>query len=138
MDMSEKKRYSMLVFSNHTESMEKMYNEWYAGQHIYDLLRIPGFVGCRFYKLGGTQLSSDMERKYKYLMIWDIETDDIEVVNRDIKARMHDGRTVMSDSFDMDYADYMIVPITKYVTAEEIKEKSVEDVLVISELNYDK
>ncbi len=136
--MSEKKMYSMLVFSNHSEGMEKVYNEWYAGQHIFDLLRIPGFIGCRFYKLAGVQLSADMERKHKYLMIWDIETDDIEAVDRDIKARMRDGRTVMSDSFDMSYADYMIVPITKYVTAEEIDGKSVEEVLTISELDYEK
>ena len=37
--MSEKKKYSMLVFSNPTEgSTDADFLEWYAGQHFYDLL----------------------------------------------------------------------------------------------------
>lgn len=134
--MNKKKKYSMLVFSNNTEGMEEDYNDWYAGQHIHDLLRIPGFVGCKFYKISDIQLSKDMERKYNYLMIWDIETDDIKSVCEDISARMKDGRTVFSPAFDKDYFDYMASPITKYVTTKEIEKKSVNEVLTISELNW--
>ncbi|SHJ89210.1 hypothetical protein SAMN02745751_03650 [Dethiosulfatibacter aminovorans DSM 17477] len=134
--MGEKKKYSMLVFSNNTEGMEEEYNTWYAGQHNHDLLRIDGFVGCRFYKLGEIQLSKNMERQYKYLMIWDIETDDLESVCEDIEKRMGDGRTVFSASFDKNYFDYMATPITKYVTAEEVNGKTVDEVLSISELNW--
>lgn len=131
--MSEKKKYSMLVFSNATEGMEEEYLDWYAGQHIHDLLRIPGYVGCRFYKLSDAQLS-DFEQKYKYLIIWDFETDDMDAVNRDIKERMGDGRTVFSPAFDKAYLDVTMEPITKYVTSEEIKGKSVQEVLEVSEL----
>lgn len=134
--MSDKKQYSMLVYSNPTVGMEQEYNDWYAGQHVFDLLRIPGFVGCRFFKIAKTQLSYQMERSYDYLMIWDIETDDIEGVCQDIKDRMGDGRTVFSASFDKNYFDYMATPITKYVTSEEIKGKTVQEVLETAELEF--
>jgi hypothetical protein len=131
-----KKQYSMFVFSNHTEGNEEVYNDWYAGQHVHDLLRIPGFVGCRFYKLASIQLSKDMQRDYKYLMIWDIETEDLDAVCADIAERMGDGRTVFCDAFDPKYFDFMGTPITKYITSAEIEGKSVEEVLAISELDW--
>lgn len=131
--MSGKKQYSMLVFSNYAEGLEEEYLDWYAGQHIHDLLRIPGFVGCKFYKLADTQLS-DIEHDYKYMMIWDIETDDFEAVAKDIKERMADGRTVFIPAFDTNYFDNTWQPVTKYVTSKEIEGKSVDEVLEIAEL----
>lgn len=130
--MAEKKQYSMLVFSNPTEGLEEEYLEWYAGQHIHDLLRIPGYVGCKFYKLADIQLS-DVEQKYSYMIIWDFETDDFPSVVKDISERMKDGRTVFIPAFDTAYFDNTWTPITKYVTSKEIEGKSVEEVLEISE-----
>ncbi|WP_342433433.1 hypothetical protein [Neobacillus sp. FSL H8-0543] len=130
--MAEKKQYSMLVFSNPTEGLEEEYLEWYAGQHIHDLLRIPGYVGCKFFKLADIQLS-DVEQKYSYMIIWDFETDDFPSVVKDISERMKDGRTVFIPAFDTAYFDNTWTPITKYVTSKEIEGKSVEKVLEISE-----
>ncbi|WP_077211952.1 hypothetical protein [Bacillus dakarensis] len=132
--MSQKKQYSMLVFSNPAEGLEEEYLDWYAGQHIHDLLRIPGYVGCKFYKLSDIQLS-DAEQSYKYMIIWDFETDDFPSVVKEIKERMQDGRTVFIPAFDTAYFDNTWEPITKYVTSKEIEGKSVEEVLEISELN---
>lgn len=132
--MAEKKHYSMFVFSNPTEGLENEYLDWYAGQHIHDLLRIDGYVGCKFYELSDKQLSNG-EQKYKYMIIWDIETDDIDAVMRDIKERMNDGRTVFIQAFDTAYLDVTMSPITKYVTSKEIEGKSPKEVLQISELN---
>lgn len=131
--MSEKKQYSMIVFSNPESGLEDEYLDWYAGQHIHDLLRIPGYVGCKFYKLADVQLSA-AEQKYKYMIVWDLETDDIDSVIKDIAARMKDGRTVFDPAFNTDYFDTTMTPITKYVTSDEIKGKSVQEVLTISEL----
>lgn len=131
--MSEKKQYSMIVFSNPADELETEYLDWYAGQHIHDLLRIPGYVGCKFYRLADVQLSPAAQ-KYQYMIIWDLETDDIDSVLKDIAARMKDGRTVFVPAFNTDYFDATMTPITKYVTSDEIKGKSVQEVLEISEL----
>lgn len=126
-------QYQMHVYSNPTEGMDAEYLDWYAGQHIHDLLRIPGFTGCRFYELAATQLGQE-DQKYRYLMVWDIETDDLSSVMDDVAARMKDGRTVFSASFDTAYFDCTVTPITKYVTSAEISGQDPAQVLVTAEL----
>ncbi|MDR3566204.1 MAG: hypothetical protein P4N59_32865 [Negativicutes bacterium] len=130
--MGEKQKHFMMVFSNATIGMEEEYLDWYAGQHVHDLLRIPGFVGCQFYKVSDDQLEGHLP--HRYLMIWEIETDDLASVMADVSARMKDGRTVFSESFDKNYIDITMTPITKYVTSTEIKGKTVNEVLKISEI----
>ncbi|UUX35075.1 hypothetical protein [Fundicoccus culcitae] len=131
--MAEKKKYSMLVLSNPTEGQEEEYIDWYVGQHFHDLLRIPGYVGGRYYKLSDIQLGSE-PHKYQYLVIWDFETEDFQAVKEDIAARMKDGRTQFIPAFDMAYWDGTFEPITKYVTSEEIKGLSVDEVHAITEV----
>ena len=43
----EKQKYYFMVFSNPIDSKEDVYLKWYEGQHIHDLLRIPGFVAAQ-------------------------------------------------------------------------------------------
>lgn len=132
--MAEKKKYSMYVFSNPTEGMEQEYLDWYVGQHVHDLLRIPGYVGCRFHKLADSQLS-EVDQEYKYMIVWDLETEDIDSVMEDIRARMEDGRTAFVEAFNTAYFDVTMTPITKYVTSEEIEGRSVQEVHDIAELS---
>lgn len=127
---SSKQKYVMMVFSNPTANQEETYLKWYEGQHVHDLLRIPGFVGAQFYKIADSQQSDAPDMRY--LMIWEIETDDLAAVFEDVNARMKDGRTVMNEAFDMNYVSISMFPITKYITSDEIKGKSVEEVLAIS------
>jgi hypothetical protein len=127
----EKQKYHFLVFSNSVNGKEDTYLKWYEGQHIHDLLRIPGFVAAQFFKLSDTQNGGTQPQRY--LMIWEIETDDLPTVLADVNARLHDGRTVFTDAFDRATGHSTIMyPITKRVTAEEIKGKSVEEVEAIA------
>lgn len=131
--MADIKQYQMHVYSNPTQGMDDEYLEWYAGQHIHDLLRIPGFTGCRFYGLADTQLGQQ-HQQYRYLMVWDIETDDLHSVMADVQARIDDGRTVFSKAFDRGYFDCTVIPITKYVTSTEIEGQDLARVLQTAEL----
>ena len=133
--MAEKKQYAMIVYSNYTEGMEKEYREWYASHHMHDLLNIKGFKGCRFYKLTQGQLNGTLEEKnYKYVMIWDWETDDLDALFNDIRAARTDGRMTWSPAFDRATFCTICEPITKYVSAEEIQDMGAEQVLKCSEL----
>ena len=60
-------------------------------------------------------------------MIWEIETDDLPTVFADVKARLTDGRTVFTDAFEPGFSTTMS-PITKRVTAEELKSKSIDEI----------
>jgi hypothetical protein len=64
-------------------------------------------------------------------MIWEIETDDLPSVFVDVKARLKDGRTVFTDAFVGGFSTTMS-PITKRVTVEEIRGKSVDEVEAIA------
>jgi predicted DNA-binding ArsR family transcriptional regulator len=66
-------------------------------------------------------------------MIWEIETDDLAAVFADVTARLNDGRTVFTDAFDRGTSNTATMyPITKRVTAEEIKGKSIDEVEAIA------
>jgi hypothetical protein len=51
----EKQKYYFMVYSNAVSGKEDTYLKWYQGQHIHDLLGIPGFVAAQFFKLSDTQ-----------------------------------------------------------------------------------
>ncbi len=123
---AEKQKYYFMVYSNPVAGKEDTYLKWYEGQHIHDLLRIPGFVAAQFFKLSDTQF--DGTQPQRYMMIWEIETDNLPAVFADVNARLKDGRTVFSDAFDPSYNSITMLPITKRVTADEIKGKSVDEV----------
>src|SRR6516225_9280029 len=129
----EKQKHYFMVFSNPIDSKEDVYLKWYEGQHIHDLLRIPGFVACQFFKVGDMQFG-EAKPPQRYLMIWEIETDNLPAVFADLNARLKDGRTVISDKvFDFKtYASTTMVPITKRVTSDEIKGNSVAEVYAIA------
>jgi hypothetical protein len=127
---AEKQKYYFLVFSNPVSGKEDTYLKWYEGQHIHDLLRIPGFVAAQFFKLSDTQF--DGTQPQRYMMIWEIETDNLPAVFADVNARLKDGRTVFTDAFDPGYNSITMYPITKRVTAEDVQGKSVDEVGGIS------
>jgi len=123
----EQQKYYFMVYSNAVDGREDTYLKWYEGQHIHDLLRIPGFVAAQFFKLSDTQYSGTQPQRY--LMIWEIETDDLAAVFADVTARLKDGRTVFTDAFDRGTSNSTTMhAITKRVTAEEIKGKSIDEV----------
>ena len=123
-------KYSMLVFSRYTPDMEDEYIDWYCGQHIHDLMRIPGFVGCRFYKLSKDQLYGGLDdQPYRYLMVWDWETDDVQKIFAEIRDRKNDGRTSFSPCFDRNAMNAICIPVTEYFTVDQTTGLTVEETL---------
>ena len=127
----EKQKYYFMVYSNAVNGKEDTYLKWYEGQHIHDLLSIPGFVAAQFFKLSDAQYAGTQPQRY--LMIWEIETDDLAAVFADVNARLKDGRTVFTDAFDHETGNSTTMyAITKRVTAEESKGKSIDEVEAIA------
>jgi hypothetical protein len=128
---AEKQKYYFMVFSNPVSGKEDTYLKWYEGQHIHDLLRIPGFVAAQFFKVADNQFAGTQPQRY--LMIWEIETDNLAAVFDDVNARLKDGRTVQSEAFDNPtFNSTSMFPVTKRVTADEIKGKTSDEVLAIA------
>ncbi len=128
---AKKQKYYFMVFSNPVTGKDSTYLQWCKGQHIHDLLGIPGFVAAQFFKLPNAQFSATPPQRY--LMIWEIETDNLQAVFADVSARLKDGRAVFTDALDTTtYASTTMSPMTRRITADEVKGKSVAEVGAIA------
>src|SRR5882672_8699666 len=65
-------RYAYTVFSDAVAGKEEEFNRWYTGQHLDDVLRVPGFVAAQRFKLA----QEDAAAPARYLAIYEVESDD--------------------------------------------------------------
>jgi hypothetical protein len=92
------KVYRMLVFSSPTAGTDADFNQWYEQQHVPDVLRVPGFIsGRRFVSLDPQQTTLGLP---PYLVVFELKSADLKATGQEIGARIRDGRTRMSPTFD--------------------------------------
>lgn len=78
-------RHVFVVLTNPVEGQEDEYNDWYSNRHIADVVAIPGIVAARRYELSDAQLRATVP--YRYCALYEIETDDLEGVLAELRAR---------------------------------------------------
>lgn len=88
--------YQFVVLSNPTEGREDEYNAWYDGDHLRDVLAVPGVTGARRSRL----VQSREPLPHRYMAIYDIESDDVQSVLADIAGRSDTERMPMSPAID--------------------------------------
>lgn len=92
-------RYKLVAFSNAVEGHDAEYNEWYDGQHMPDVLAIPGFVSAeRFVCVD--------DGPHRYLAIYEIETDDLEGLLAEFSRRP--GTDLMPISTSLEFASAVV------------------------------
>ena len=64
-----------MALTNAVDDREDEYNDWYNNTHLKDVLNVPGFVSAQRFRLSSAQRMANPP--YKYLAIYEIETDDI-------------------------------------------------------------
>ncbi len=127
----EKKQYSFIFLSNPVSGKEDLFRTWYTGQHIHDLLQIGGFVAARFYELADTQFVGTHPQRY--MMIWEIETDDLPAVFERVNRGLKTGTTVLVGAVDGSTANSnTFTPLKRRVTAEQIKGMTPEQVRMLA------
>jgi hypothetical protein len=124
-------QYLFMVFSNPVQGKQSDYEAWYRGQHIHDILQIEGFVAAQFYRLSDLP-TKDQPQKYRYLMQWEIRTANLNGVFDRMKERIADGAIVMSPAFDNSPSASVFEPISRRVTAQDIKGKNADQVLALA------
>jgi hypothetical protein len=93
--------YYLLVFNQPVAGKEAEYNAWYDHQHAPDVVSIPGFVRAQRYVFATTQLRP-APAKPKYVVIYQIKTNDLAAVYAEVRRRLSSGETRMSPTLDMD------------------------------------
>jgi len=114
-------KYTFVVMTNPVAGKEAEFNEWYNGQHIPDLLNVPGFVGAQRFRLADAQLGGEASRAYKYLALYEIETEDLAGTLKELRTR-GSADIVPSDSIDMkNVGTFVFTPVAEKVMASEVK-----------------
>jgi hypothetical protein len=93
--------YYLLVFNQPVAGKEQEYNHWYDQQHAPDVVSVPGFVRAQRYVFASTQLRP-APAKPKYVVIYQIKTNDLAAVYAEVRRRLSSGETKLSPTLDMD------------------------------------
>jgi hypothetical protein len=105
-------KYIFLVMSNPVSpEREAEYNRWYGNEHYRDVLGVPGFVAAQRFRLAPVQYDQsgpdrpqrqgeEGKHPYKYLSLYELETDDLASVLAEVKKREAEV-WVISDALDI-------------------------------------
>lgn len=107
-------KYQFIGFTNPVPGREDEYNEWYTNTHVHDVLKIPGIVSAQRYKLAEHQRSPG-PHPYKYLAIYECETDDVRNIIAELKARSGTSEMPISDAMDSERLMYFFEPMTDVI-----------------------
>jgi hypothetical protein len=91
--------YKMVIFTSPVDGREKEYNDWYQNIHLGEVIAIPGIKSAQRFRL---QRSMMPRPASPYLAIYDIETDDIDGVMKELERRALAGQIFISDAMAMD------------------------------------
>ena len=115
-------KHTFVVMTNPTEGKEAEFNEWYNKQHIPDVLNVPGFVSGQRFQIADAQMGREAGKGYKYLAIYEIETDDLAGTLKELRARGGTPEIVASDAIDMkNVGAFVFTPVAEKVMAKDVK-----------------
>lgn len=78
---------------------EDEYNDWYTNQHLDDVVAVPGFGTARRFVLSETRPVDGLPpSEFKYLAIYELDTDDVEGAAQAMKDALAD--MYLSDALD--------------------------------------
>lgn len=115
-------KYTFVVLTNPVEGKEDEYNQWYNQHHIPDVISVPGFVSGHRFRLADTQFGGEASRAFKYLALYEIETDDLPGTLKELQARGGTAQMVPSDAIDTrKVGTYIFTPIAEKVMATDVR-----------------
>lgn len=94
------KQYRLVVLTNPVAGREDEYNHWYSNQHLGDVTAIPGMVSAQRFKIHSGVTEAGKKSAYKYLAIYEIETDQLDKMLGELQTRPGTPAMPMSDALD--------------------------------------
>jgi len=115
-------KYTFIALTNPVAGKEDAFNEWYDKHHVPDVINVPGFVSGQRFRLADSQFGGESSKAFKYLALYEIETDDIAATIKELRARGGTADIVPSDAIDLkNVATYMFTPIREKVMAKDVR-----------------
>ena len=97
--------FKLLALTKPATGREDEYNIWYDGTHVPEVLSIPGYKAAQRYKLRAPLMAGEAS---PYMAVYDIETDDIEALLKEVKRRAAAGEITQSDAVDS-HSNYLAI-----------------------------
>jgi hypothetical protein len=91
-------RYKMVVMSSPVAGRDAEYHDWYQNTHLGQVLAIPGMRSAQRFRLDRNLVEGETP---PYLAIYDIETDDLDGVMRDIQGKAGSASLLISEAIDL-------------------------------------
>lgn len=114
-------RYLLIGLHNAVAGREDEFNRWYDNQHLYDCLATPGFIRAQRFKLDDTQITQGSKTPWRYMVIYELETEDPKAALDALVERGRTGKLVPSDALDPNGIFIVLAePITPEVSAKDL------------------
>ena len=110
-------RQVLVALTNAADGRDDEFNDWYNNQHLGDVLQIPGFVSAQRFKLGAAQRMASPP--YKYLTLYEIETDNIQETMSALSARSGTALMPISDTLHADRLAAVFEPMAPPVLRKQ-------------------
>ena len=91
------KDFAYIVLSNPVQGREDEYNAWYTGQHLADVIAVPGFVSAQRFRL--CDAAAEGAPQQRYMAIYNMQTDDPVALIARLTALVESGEVAMSEAF---------------------------------------
>ena len=114
-------KYTFLALTNPVAGKEDEFNAWYDQHHVPDVINVPGFVSGQRFKIADSQFGGEASKAFKYLAVYEIETEDIAGTIKELQARGGTADITPSDAIDRKAMTYMFTPIKEKVMAKDVK-----------------
>jgi hypothetical protein len=109
-------QYKFVVMTNPVGGREEEYNRWYDERHLHDVISIPGIVSAQRFALD--RAVGDGPEPYRYLAIYDIESDDLDATFATFFAVSGTERMPISDALAPNPAAYVYRVLGEKVEAK--------------------
>jgi len=90
-------QYKMVVLSNPVSGREKECDDWYQNQHLYDVVKIPGFISAQRFQLAN---SIAQAKPYHFMAVYEIDSEDLERTLSGLVKAAETGELEISSALD--------------------------------------
>jgi hypothetical protein len=104
-------RHVFVVFTNCTDGHEEEYNTWYNNRHQHDVVNVPGIISCQRLALSDSQVSLSKPSPWKYLAIYEIETEDLKSTLQTLEQRVGTSAMPLTEALDPNLLGWIYHPI---------------------------
>ena len=92
-------KYRLMTMVNAKAGREAEMNAWYEGQHVPDLLTVPGVTGAQRFRIRNALVPG--EPLFRYVNMFEIDAEDPMAVMAEVRRRSESGEFPLSDAMEL-------------------------------------